>query len=194
MELKLELDRRNLARFRTLLKANRLMAAKSLTFTAERAKPAWIAGHSVFHKRNTWIDKGVRIRAATPATMTAQVGTVDKYMGRHIEGVGEEKRPASGRLFVPAYGAISEAPKHTVVRAMLRRAGRTKRKPFRIGDTLFRRAGKARTPLIVLGKLTKSVDIEPRLDALDIVDDVVRREFPRVYERLLLAWAETGKG
>jgi hypothetical protein len=186
VELNLTLDRRNLAKFRTLLKASRMMAAKSLTFTAEKAKPAWIAGHSVFHKRNGWIDKGVRIRAATPGNLSAKVGTIDRYMGRHVKGIDQ---PKGGRLFVPAYKDISEAPTHTKVRAMLRRAGTTKRKPFRIGDTLVRRKGKARTPLIVLGRITKGAKIEPRFDALGIVDRAVRENFGTVYSRLLRAWA-----
>lgn len=193
VELDLKLDRRDIARFRTLLKASKTMAAKSLTFTAEKARPAWIAGHSVFAKRRNWIDKGVRIRAATAGNLSAQVGSIDKFMGRHIKGIGEEKRAASGRLFVPAYGAISEAPTHTKVRAMLRRADSSDRPPFQVGDTLLRRKGKGRTRLIVLGRLTKTVDIEPRLDALKIVDGVVRREYGRVYERLLKKWASEGR-
>lgn len=189
VELELKLDRKNIARFRTLLKANRMMAAKSLTFTAERAKPAWIAGHSVFHKRNRWIDKGVRLRGATPTDLEAQVGTIDRFMGRHVVGIGEPKK---GRLFVPAYEDISQAPTHTKVRAMLRRAGQSKTKPFRIGDMLVRRKGKGRVPLKVLGRITKGARIEPRLDALGIVDREVREHFPTVYSRLLRAWAEKG--
>jgi hypothetical protein len=37
------------------------------------------------------------------------------------------------------------------------------------------------------------VDIPERLDALGIVDAVVQMQFPPVYERLLLRWAETGE-
>lgn len=196
VDLNLTLDRKNLARFRTLLKANRTMAAKSLTFTAEKAVPAWRAGHSVFHKRNSWIDKGVRFRPATATTLQAKVGTVDKYMGRHIPQLRERK---GGRLFVPSYGAISEAPTHTRMRAKLKQAAGTQRKPFVIRASnghamLARRKGKARLPLIILGHLTNGADIEPRLDALAIVNRTVQREFPRVYERLLLKWADTGQG
>ncbi|MBA2127178.1 hypothetical protein DLM45_13240 [Hyphomicrobium methylovorum] len=185
-ELSLTLDRRNLARFRTLLKANRMMAAKSLTFVAEKAKPAWIAGHSLFHRRNTWLDRGVRIRAATPGNLNSQVGSLDKFFARHVKGIDEHK---GGRLFVPAYRDISEAPTHTKVRAMLRRAEGTQRKPFRIGDTLVRRKGKTRTPLIVLGRITNGAKIEPRFDALEIVDRAVTENFPTVYSRLLRAWS-----
>jgi len=180
------LDRRDLAKVRTLLKANRTMTAKALTFTAEKAKPAWKAGHSLFHRRNGWLDKGVRLCAAIAGNLNAQVGTLDKFFGRHVKGIDE---PKGGRLFVPAYNNIADAPTHTKVRAMLRRAEGTKRKPFRIGDVLVRRKGKARTPLIVLGRITKGAKIEPRFDALGIVNGVVQREFPTIYSRLLRAWA-----
>jgi hypothetical protein len=189
LELNVSLDSRNLARFRRLMQASRLVAAQSLTFTAERAKPAWIAGHRVFHRRNSWIDRGVRMRAATPGNLVAKVGTIDRYMGRHIVGVGD---PKEGRLFVPLYSNIADVPTHTKVRARLRAMARTQTKPFWINGTLYRRKGKARTPLVVLGKMQQGAHMKPELDALAIVDRVVQREFPTVYERLLLKWAERG--
>lgn len=195
VELKLTLDRRNLAKFRTLLKASRTEAAKALTFTAEKVEPAWRAGQSVFHQRNTWLSKGVRKKAATPGKLVAQVYHKDEYLGRHVPQLARTKqREGGGRLLVPTYGGISEALTHTRMRAKLRQADRTKRKTFVVMDSLLvRRKGKARTPLIVLGKLMKQNQTEPRFDVLNIVDGVVRREFPKVYERLLVRWAETGK-
>jgi hypothetical protein len=191
--LSIALDARNLAKFRRLMAANQKVAAQSLTFTAERAKPAWIVGQSVFHKRNTWIDRGVRMRAATPGNLNAQVGTLDKFMGRHIVGADEDKE---GNLFIPFYQRIGEALTHTKERRALARMQETKRKPFWItgrdgGRYLVRRAGKRSFPLIVLGKLQAGAKIPDRLDAVAIVDGVVQREFPTVYERLLLKWAET---
>lgn len=170
------------------------MAAKALTFTAEKTVPAWKAGQSIFHKRNSWIDRGVRKRAATAGNLTAQVGTLDRYMGRHIRGIDD---PKGGRLFIPIYRRISEARKHTQERRKLARMEGTKRKPFllREGGEVFvaRRKGKKRTPLVILGKLQQGADVTPRMDALGIVSGVVRREFPRVYERLILKWADTGR-
>jgi hypothetical protein len=187
------LDTRNLARLRRLRSVSAVMAAKSLTFTAERAKPAWIAGQAVFHKRNTWIDRGVRMRPATAANLNAQVGTIDKFMGRHIVGLND---PKEGRLFIPIYQSIADAMTHTKERRALARMQDTQRKPFILrtnGETLLvRRKGRARTPLEILGKLQTGAKIEPRLNALEIVDAVVVREFPPIYERLLLKWAETG--
>lgn len=171
------------------------MAAKALTFTAEKAVPAWKAGQAIFHKRNSWIDRGVRKRAATPSNLNAQVGTLDRFMGRHVRGINDPKR---GRLFVPIYARIGEARKHNQERRRLDRMATTKRKPFLLrsgGDTFVaRRKGKSRAPLEILGKLQTGAKVEARFDPLRIVDGVVRREFPRVYERLILKWADTGRG
>lgn len=198
LELNLTLDRRNIARFRTLLSANRTMAAKSLTFTAEKAVPAWRAGHSVFHRRNDWIDKGVRLRAATRSNLTAKVGTVDRYMGRHIKGLGERKTPGKARaLLVPLYGNIGEVPEHRVIRRVARAGNRAKHlKTFtlkRSGKTfLAKRLDRKHTKMRILGMFMGSNDTRQRLDAVGIVGREVNQHFPRVYERLLLKWAETG--
>lgn len=190
MQLNVTLSARNLAKFRTLLKAQPMLAAKALTFTAERAVTAWRAGHSVFHRRNTFIDKGVRMRAATPGNLNAAVGTIDKFMGRHVKGVDEPKR---GRLFVPLYDDVAEVPTHTRVRNRLRQADRSKRKLFwfeRNGAKyLARRTTKKSTPLQVLGTLREGAQITPRLDAFGIVDQAVQVNFPTVYRRLLDKWA-----
>lgn len=189
MQLNVTLDPRNLAKFRTLLKAQPRIAAQSLTFTAERAQTAWRAGHSVFHRRNSWIDKGVRIVHATPNNLNAQVGTLDKYMGRHVKGVDEPKTSGASKLFVPVEPS-GQQPTHTRIRAKLRAMLRTKTKPFWRHGRLLRRTGtKHDAPLKVLAVLRQSVDIAPRLDAFGIVDRAVQREFPTVYERLLLKWA-----
>lgn len=195
VELDVKLSRKDIARFRTLLKANKPMAAKALTFTAEKVVPEWRAGHGIFHLRNGWLNRGIRKKAATPGNLTSQVYHLDEYLGRHVPQIGGDKRAeGGGRLFVPAYGAISEAPTHTRMRARLRQIDRTKRKTFTIDDLVVRRKGKARLPLVVIGKLTKTAKVQPRFDVVDIVDSTVRREFPRVYERLLLKWSETGQG
>ena len=102
VSLDLRLGKGDVARLERLAGVNRGMAAKALTFTAQKAVPAWIAGNSVFHKRRTWIDKGVRARPASAGDLTAVVGTLDRYMGRHVKGIAEEKRADDGKsLFVP---------------------------------------------------------------------------------------------
>lgn len=195
IELIATLDKRNLAKLAMLAKASKLEAAKALTFTAERAKPAWQAGQSaVFHERNSWVKGGVRIRAATPSTMATKVGTIDRFMQRHVVGLGEEKRGKS-RLLIPTYNAISEVGTHRQTKRKLAGYQRTKRKPFlmqtKSGHTmLVRRKGKARTPLVILATLQQEAHIEPSLDALAIVADTANREFGPIFERLLLKWAE----
>lgn len=120
-------------------------------------------------------------------------------MGRHVRGIDEEKRPASRSLFVPDYDRISNVGTHTRERRKLRGYARTKRKPFvlkaRSGHVMLaRRQGKKRLPLTILGHLSSEVDITPELDALAIIARTVRREFPPIYERLLLRWAEGRRG
>lgn len=192
MELNVSLDPRNLAKFRRLMRANRLVAAQSLTFTAEKAKPAWKVGNQLFHRRNRWLDAGVRMRAATPSNLVAQVGTLDRFFGRHVIGIDA---PKEGKLFVPLYDDISKVGTHQRIRAMLRRMDGTQRKPFllkRGGQTfLARRLGKARGPLTLLGKMQQGAKIAPRFDAVGIVDGVVQRDFSTTYERLLLNYAAT---
>ena len=194
IDLNISLNLANIARFRRLLAVSRTMAAKSLTFVAQKAVPEWRVGHRVFHKRSTWIDRGVRLRAATPATLQARVGSLDRFMGRHVVGVNERKQ---GRLYIPLYRKIGEARTHTRERTVLKRMESTQRKPFRIrfdgADWLARRKGKRSFPLVILGKMQTGAEVEPRLDARRIVGGVVNREFPKVYSRLLLAWAERGK-
>lgn len=193
-ELNITLDAKALARLRRLVAVSRLTAAKALTYTAERAVPAWKGGQAVFHKRNSWIDRGVRMRAATPTDLTARVGSLDRFLARHIVGINE---PKEGRLFVPIYRQIAEAFTHRQVRRALDRMDGTKRKTFILhngGKTfLARRTGKERSPLTILGKFQDGAKVKARLDAEGIVDGVVKREFGTIYERLLLRALEKGK-
>ncbi len=191
-EIKIALDARNLRKFRTLLRASRLEAAKSLTFTAEKAQGAWrLENHRVFHMRRTWIDKGVRKIAATPSTLEAAVYTIDEYMDRHTVGIETEKGHVDPRgLFVPAK-PIAEQGTHTQIRRQLAGMARTKTKPFWHNGFLLRRLGKGhRAPLTLLGMFREHIKIKPRLDAEGVVARTVEKEFPTVYERLLLRWAE----
>jgi hypothetical protein len=196
VDIDISLSPRNIARFRTLLKANRPMAAKALTFTAERAQRDWRAGHSVFKRRNTFIDKGVRLRAATPASLEATVGSIDRFVGRHVKGVDE---PKVGRLFIPLYDDVAEVPTHRRVLARLRAMLRTKTKPFWLGADgdryLARRTKRKGGALEFLAVRRERAEIEPRLDAVGIVERTTNREFGTVYSRLLEKWAaEQGRG
>jgi hypothetical protein len=192
-----QLDARDLRRLRLLESVSRTTAAKVLTFTAEKAIPAWRAGNeAVFTlRRRAFIQKGVRVRMATASDLNAKIGTIDRFMSRHVVGIGEPKVAASGRmLFVPNQ-PIADQGTHTQTRRTLAAMLRTNRKPFilHVADgrvVLVRREGKGRSPLRVLGSLRKTVKIRPRLDVLGIVAPVVERSFGPVFERLLVKWSE----
>jgi hypothetical protein len=190
VELNVSLDRQSLARFRRLM-ADRVAPAKSLTFVAEKARDDWReANHHEFHMRSRWLDSGVRLKAATPGNLVAQVGSIDKFFGRHVIGIDEPKRGAGGDLLIPIYDDIAKVPMHRRIRAMLRQQTGTRRKPFKLktshGTYLARRQGKGRAPLTIIGVLRRDAAITPRFDAEKIVDRAVRRDFTTVYERLLL--------
>lgn len=195
MELKLKLDRRNLARFRTLMKANKTMAAKSLTKVAYEARDDWREEiPEDFHLRRKWLISGARTKMATAKNLQSAVGHMDSYFGRHVKGVDEPKRAAGSKLFVPAQPA-EEQPSHTGIRAMMRRAAKSKTPPFRVRDAILRRVGrKSDGPIRLLGVLRREVAIEPRFDALGLTERAVQREFGKVYSHLLKKWARTGKG
>lgn len=191
-ELTLTLDRRNLAKFRTLLKANRTMAAKALTQVAYKARDDWrgeIPGE--FHLRRKWLVSGVRVKQATPGDLNSAVGSIDTFFGRHVKGIDDPKKAGKGRLFVPAI-PIEQQGTHTQIRAMLRRASATKTKPvFRVRDMILRRMGKGKdAPIKLLGVLRKEVNITPRFDALALTERAVDRHFPTLYQKLLSQWAE----
>ena len=192
--LDISLDRKNLARLDRLASLSKSAAARALTSMAAESIDPWRAANKrVFHMRRAWINRGLRFIPATPGNLNAQVGTLDKYMGRHVVGLGEEKRArAGGKLLVP-FASIQEQGTHNQLRARLRRADSSARKIFKLergGKTyLMRRKGKARGPLELVAVLTDHVKIPERLDALGIVGDVVNRRFGAAYERLLIrAW------
>lgn len=195
VRLDMGIDGRDLRRLRLLESVSRPAAAKALTYMAGDSVGPWKAGHRVFTRRNGWIDKGIRYKPATARNLNAQVGTVDRYMGRHVVGIGQEKDASGRALFVPAKPAREQGT-HTQTRRQLRGYARTKRKPFLIRKggnvTLARRTGKGRA-FVILATLKQHVDIPERLNALGIVSGVVRANFPRVYERLLLAALERGR-
>lgn len=190
-ELTVTLDEKGLAKLRLLQGVSGVMAAKSLTFTAEKARDAWRAGEAVqFHLRRKWLQTGTQVRYATANNLNAQVGSMDKFFGRHVIGIDEKKE---GRLFVPVQ-PIDEQGTHTQIRRQIARMMGTKTKPFWRNGILFRRLGPGHdAPLKVLAVMKDSVHIKPRFDALGITDVVVQKEFPPIYERLLIRWAETGK-
>ena len=179
-------------------------AVKSLTLTAKDAQAKLKAEvGSDFHLRNSWVPQGIRIKPATMGNMVAQVGSIDKYMRRHVVGAGEPKdaaspismfdrtqgtgRIASGGLLVMLYGSIGSAPTHTVARRKLSRIDGQKNKTFQIqskgGNVLIvRRQSKKQGGLEILGVLESKVKIRERFDMFASVSAMATARFPVHFE------------
>ncbi|WP_453971114.1 hypothetical protein [Amorphus sp. MBR-141] len=183
---------------------SRTEAAKALTFTAQDAQAALVAqAGQIFVLRNSWIQKGIRIRPAKAATLEAQVGTIDKYMARHVKGQDKSPdsplsvrgsrdsrgRQASGGLLLKGYGSIGSVPKHTVVRRQIRRLESNKRKPFHIVDggkvLIVSRVGKKRYPLKIHAMLIRHANMDRIWNFVGTVRRVVRSRFPGHLRRAL---------
>lgn len=197
VELKASLDPADLARFRTLLRANRTVAAKALTFTAEKAQDAWRLENSrLFHLRAAGLQRGVGKTSATAGNLVATVGSRDKFFHRHVIGLGGGKKAEGGRLLLPTYDRIGDVRTHTAFRRLLTRMNGTRRGVFEItkgGDTfLARRLGKGREQLSILAVLRRQAQVKPRFDARGVVERSVRTSFGPIYSRLLIAWSKKG--
>jgi len=203
--LSVRLDDKDLKRLSALEGRAKFAGAKALTLTAKDAQAGLQAeAGAIFNLRNSWVVKGIRIRAATPATMTATVGSIDKYMSRHV--FGDDKPPArslsirnsrdsrgrvaSGGLLIPSYSSISQVGKHQATRGKLRRIDGQKRKTFQIlgkggGVVLIvRRTSKKRKPLEVLSILHgQAVDMHPTFKMYERTQAVVRARFALHFER-----------
>ena len=176
VEITATIDPKQFAAFATLKGNVRIAAAIGLTKSAKAAQAALKdeAG-SIFHLRNRWVPGGIRIEPATAATLIAKVGSIDKYMSRHVEGTkkdagqrlsigsrGSDGRIATGGLLIGLYAGIDSAKTHTQERRMLNRIDVQKKKTFQIlgsgGRVLIvRRTGKGRDSLQFLAVLKNNV-------------------------------------
>lgn len=147
VEIAAWIDPKDFESFRTLKGKVRVAAAIGLTKTAKDAQAALKAeAASVFHLRRSWVPQGIRIEGANAATLNAKVGSIDKYMGRHV--FGDAKQPANnlsisgtrdsngrlatGGLLIGAYANIGDAKTHTQERSLLSRIDSQKKKTFQI--------------------------------------------------------------
>lgn len=205
ISLYVTLDKKDLRELSRLKGKARMAGAKALTWTAKDAQKALqTQAGGVFHLRNSWVPRGIRIDPATPGTMNARVGSIDKYMERHVTGQG--KRPArsltirgsrdssgrlaTGGLLVKPYGSIAQAPTHNVVRRRLKRVDTQKRKTFQIigrgGSVLLvRRTTKKRSPLEVMAVLKNQATVTPRWPLQGTVQGVVSARFGAHFERAI---------
>jgi hypothetical protein len=209
VELRFGLDWGDFYRLKALPPKARIAGAKALTFTAKDAQAAVkVRTGAVFHLRNAWVPKGIRIKPASAGSMVAQVGSIDKYMARHVIGAGDDKAPesalsirrtrdsrgrlASGGLLIKPYGSIGDYPTHTRVKSQLGRVDRQRRKTFQIvsksGNQVLvvRRTTKKRYPLQTLSILRgNAVDIKERFDMVGIIRTTVKVKFPIHFERAI---------
>jgi hypothetical protein len=205
IKLTIQLDTKGLGRLDKLTGTTRTAASTALTWTAKDAQKALKSDtESVFHLRNRWVPGGIRIKPANRGSMEAQVGSIDKYMERHVMGAhhppkkagnalvyrGGSGKRASGGLLVPVYGSIGDAKTHTKARNRLKRMEGTKRKPFVIkaksGKVLLvRRATKKRLSLVVLAALENQVHITPEWNFKGEVQGVVNARFGENFLRAM---------
>ncbi|WP_315743128.1 hypothetical protein [Bradyrhizobium sp. SZCCHNR1075] len=176
------------------------VTAKALTFTAKDAQAALRAEvPAQFVLRRQWILQGVRIRPANGNRLMSVVGSIDKYMERHVIGAGKEKHPdnalsirsrrdpttgrlATGGILIKPYGSIGSAKIHTVVRRQLKRVDGQKRKTFQVKGKdgkvfIVRRTSKKRTPLQTLAVLQNQATINEHWDFRGTVAGVVSARF-----------------
>lgn len=198
IELRISLEGAELEKLAAFPKQARFAVVKSLTLTAKDAQAALKAeAPGVFHLRNTWVPQGIRIDPATSGSMSARVGSIDRYMGRHVHGDPKpagralsirSKRDGNGRLatgglLIAPYSGIGSAPKHQVVRRKLGRIGSQKKKTFQImgrgsGKVLIvRRTSKKRRPLQVVAILSALVAEHPIWKMDRTVSGVVSARF-----------------
>ena len=182
LHLRIEITGDGLDKLGQFPKQAQFAAVRALTATAKDAQLALRAEvPGVFHLRNSWVPQGVRIDPATMGSMSARVGSIDKYMGRHVFGDPKpaakpltirgkrsaDGRLASGGLLIAPYSGIGSAEKHQVVRRRLGRIDRQKKKTFQIlgrgaGKVLIvRRKGKKSNPLEVVAVLDSLVAERP---------------------------------
>jgi hypothetical protein len=204
----LSLDAKQLGQLDELrTRASNTAVAKALTFTAKDSQLALkqqIPSHFVL--RRQWIVTGIRIKPANGGKLIAQVGSIDKYMDRHVVGASRDKQPdralhvrktnnakgrrASGGILIKPYGDIGSAPTHTVVRRQLRRMDSQKKKTFQIiskkGKVLIvKRTTKKRQPLQTVAMLTDQVNVPKQWDMFGTVRGVVQARFPGHFFRAI---------
>lgn len=207
VELSITLDTRDLKRLAALKGNARFAGALALTRTAKDAQAKLReTAPTYFHLRNSWVVGGIRIKAATKSGMAAQVGSIDKYMGRHVFGDpkhafrslslrskrDERGKLATGGLLIRPYTGIASAPTHMRVRSQLKRIDGQRRKTFQVrgkGGTVLivRRVGKARHPLETLAILKSGAQDHPIWPLLPLVQGVVTARFSAHFEAALSA-------
>lgn len=146
-----------------------------------------------FTIRNTFLEKGIRIKFANKKNLAGRVFTVDEILRRQITGAqkGGKGRPVPLPRAIKG-GGSSNAPAVKVLRAGKRpRALKGKKKvfeaPIRGGHRgIFKRVGKARYPIEFLWRLHwKSTKIDSNFDFEDIATRVFRKRWQKNFGKAL---------
>lgn len=206
IHIDITLDKAGLKGLEALGAKGNVATAKALTFTAQDSQRLLQQTlPSYFHLRNSWVYKGIRITPANGGKLVAQVGSVDKYMERHVVAKHKDAasglairssrdsrgRYGSGGLLIPRYGSIGNMPTHTAIRSRFRRYEGNKRKPFHIrhgGSILIvRRRTNKRYPLETLGVLQAGAGQSKIWPMFELVTGVVFSRFGGHFLRAMAA-------
>lgn len=150
-----------------------------------------------FTLRRTWVQKGIRVQAATKANLTAVVGSIDPFMER--QEIGDYKVPMQARGKYIAVPTKNVKPAKTSLVAKADLPSSLGAKGFRIKTAdgrlfLARRFLKgARKGIQVLYSLKAKAFVPKRLGLVEIGERVIAKQFRKIFTDNLLAAQRTAK-
>jgi hypothetical protein len=169
---------------------------------------------SIFHIRNNWIQKGVRVQYSSKSNLVARVYDKDWFMG--LQETGGTKAPISAKHeYVPGAAIRSNdslISRSNRIGALIqkmkaageqhptgkRRGRKSKPVPFIINlssgkRALVQRESKAAYPLRVLYIFEPDVKVKPVFNFYKTVRDVVYSIFPAEFKEALIEAIRTAK-
>jgi hypothetical protein len=163
-------------------------AARALTWTAQEAQKAVQADlPERFTIRNRFVQGGIRITPANKQDLTAEVGSITDFMGKHQEG--GDKTPRRRHLAIPV--DVKRTKRNIVNKANRPRAVMQKPNVFQAKGAIYERMGKGAYPLKRLYTLTTQARIAPQLKLDETVSKAVGQRFPELFNRSLKAALES---
>lgn len=163
--------------------------ALALTRTAQavQTEQREVALPQRFILRNSWVQKGIRITAATKRDLTATVYTKDDFMGRHETG-GTKTARSHPEFAIPA--DVRESVKDIIPksrqpgRILMSNSDRVFEGRLKGGQrAIFERRTDKAYPLRVLYLFRKTAPITPRLGMEESTQIIVSHEFRQIWER-----------
>lgn len=132
-----------------------------------------------FTLRNTWVDRGIRIKPATKALPIAEVGSLEPFMER--QETGGIRTPRSHRRIAVPTANVRRGGRGMIAKSQRPAGLRGKPGVFLMkskgGAGIVRRHGKARLPLQFLYWLKAGVTIKPRFGFKGTTGNTVSRRF-----------------